>query len=208
MANLIRKYGMFYLTHAVTFFFLCAYSLAANAPNYPFLPALFLPIYLSAAVAMSEREAGDPLLGILPLTPREIMKVKFILGFVFVVVCWFNMGAFTVLQNLSPQLTVQVMKLNTLSSIFTLLLAAAFQLGIQFFGWPNFHKLIIFCAVMFGLFGIIFFISLAKSGHNHPSEFPLIPVLDSLPVLVVGALAVVGILIFNFALRRGSWDAV
>ena len=59
MTALLRKYGLFYLAHTVTFFFLCAYSLAADAPNYPYLPALFLPIYLSAAVATRGHGHGN-----------------------------------------------------------------------------------------------------------------------------------------------------
>jgi hypothetical protein len=207
MAALLRKYGLFYLAHATTFFFLCAYSLATNAPNYPFLPAIFFPIYLSSAVALSEHNAGDPLLGILPLTPGEVMKVKFLLAFVFVIVGWLNMGLFTMLKGLEPQLTWQVMKLNTLGSIYSLLLAAAYQLGIHFFGWKIFQKILILGIVMFAIFDIAFFVGIAKSGHNPPGDFPLVPFLDSLPMLVLGVLTLAAVFVYNLALHRGSWKA-
>ncbi len=205
MVALLRKYSLFYLVHATTFFFLCAYSLATNAPNYPFLPAIFFPIYLSSAVAISERNAGDPILGILPLSPGEIMKVKFLLAFVFVIVGWFNMGLFTMLKGLEPHLTWQVMKLNTLGSIYTLLLAAAFQLGIHFFGWNIFQKILILSIVLFAVFSIAFFVGIAESGYNHPDEFPLVPFLDSLPMLVLGVLTLAAVAVYNLALRRGPW---
>jgi len=206
MAALIKKYGMFYLVHAVTFSFLCAYSLAANAPNFPFLPALFLPIYLSGAVAISERETGDPLMGILPVTTGEIMNVKLILALVFVVVGWVNMGFFTLLQGLDSQLMQQVMKLNTLGAIHALMLAVAYQLGIHFFGWPSFHKVIILMAVVAAVFGVAFFIGLAESGHNHPGMFPLIPFLDSMPIMMLVALSVGALAVFSWVLRRGPWN--
>jgi len=208
MVALVRKFGLFYLGHAVTFFFLCAYSLAANAPNYPYLPALFFPMYLSAAVAMSERETGDPLLGVLPITPGEIMRVKFILAFVFVVVGWLNMGLFTVLQGLPSQMAENVMKLNTLGCIYTLLLAGGFQLGIHFFGWSLFHKAIILFAVVSSVFGILFFIGLAERGNNHPDLFPLVPFLESLPVGFLGIVTVGAGLVYFFVLREGPWNRV
>lgn len=206
MSALIRKYSLFYLTATGTFFFLCAYSLAADAPNYPFLPALFFPLYLAGAMSMSERESGDNLLNILPVTPSEIMKVKFGLIFVFVVIGWLNMTIFTFLQSLEPELAVQVTKLNTISSINTLLLAALFQVGIHFFGWNIFQKVILLFTVIGGIFGIVFFIGLAESGHNHPDMFPLIPFLESLPffILLAGVFAALGI--FYLVMKRGPWS--
>ena len=206
MAALLRKYGLLYLAHTVTFFFLCAYSLAASAPHYPYLPALFLPIYLSAAVATSERETGDPLLAVLPITPGEIMKVKFGLAFAFVVVAWLNMGLFTLLQNLPAVMTANVMKLNTLGAIFTLLLAAFFQLGLQFFGRSIFHKAIIAYTALTGVFGVVFFIGIAERGNNRPEPFPLVPFLESVPgfALVIAAAAVVAV--YAWVHRVGPWD--
>jgi len=206
MTALLRKYGLFYLTTTGTFFFLCAYSLAAGTPNYPFLPALFLPMYLSGAVAMSEGVGNDPLLGVLPVTPAEIMTVKFGLAFVFVVIGWLNMGLFTILQGLDPHLTVQVMKLNTIAGIDTLLLAAAFQLGLHFFGRSVFHKVIIGFCVLGGIFVLVFFIGLAESGNNHPGEFPLIPFLEALPIVLLVLGSVAAAAVYFLVLRRGSWD--
>ncbi len=206
MTALVRKYSLFYLAHAVTFFFLCAYSMAANTPNFPFLPALFFPIYLSSAVALSERETGDPLLNILPVSPGEIMKVKFVLAFVFVVIGWLNMALFTVLQGLDPFLIKPIMTLNTLCSIFTLLLAAAFQLGIQFFGWSVFRKVIILCVVLFSVFGIVFFLGLAESGHNHPEDFPLVPVLNALPTALLVMISALALAAFYLVLNFGPWN--
>jgi len=205
MIELLKRYGLFYLTSAGTFFLLCAYSLAANAPNYPFLPALFLPIYMNGAMAMSERETGDPMISILPITPAEIMRVKFGLAFGFVVIGWLHMGLFTMLQNLGPELTSQVMKLNTIGAINALLLAAAFQLGIHFFGWSAFHKVIIAFSAIGGFFGIIFFIGLAESGHNRPGMFPLIPFLDALPVLLLAVGCAGAATAYFQVLRHGPW---
>jgi hypothetical protein len=207
MTALLRKYGLFYLTSTGAFFFLCAYSLAADAPNYPFLPALFMPVYLSAAMAMSEGMSDDPLMGVLPVTPAEIMTVKFGLAFVFVAIGWINMGLFTMLQGLEPQLAAQVMKLNTIAGIDTLLLAAAFQLGIHFFGHSVFHKVIIGFCVAGGIFGIVFFIGLAESGHNHPGEFPLLPFLEALPIILLIAGCAAAAAVYVLVLRRGPWVA-
>jgi hypothetical protein len=206
MTALVRKYGLFYLGHTVTFFFLCAYSLAANAPNYPYLPAMFFPLYLSSAVAMSERETGDPLLGVLPITPVEIMRVKFLLAFVFVVIGWLNMSLFTALQGLPPHMTENVMKLNTLGSIYTLLLAGAFQLGIRFFGWSTFHKVIILLAIVSGVFSILFFIGIAERGNYNPDLFPLVPLLESLPAVLVGVLAAGAGFVHYYLLQKGPWN--
>ncbi len=206
MTALVRKYGLFYLTHAGTFFFLCAYSLATSAPNYPFLPALFLPIYMSAALAISEREHVDPLLGMLPITQGEIMTVKFGLAFAFVVIGWLHMGLFTVLQGLDSELAGQVMKLNTLSCIFTLQLAAGFQLGLYFFGRSSFYKVIILFTVVSAVFSILFFIGLAENGYHEPGMFPLVPFLDSLPIFLLAVIVAAGTAVFYFVLRRGPWS--
>lgn len=205
MATLVRKYGLFYLVHSVTFFFLCAYSLAANAPNFPFLPAMFFPVYLSAAVAMSERETGDPLLGILPITPGEIMTVKFGLAFGLVVIGWLSMSLFTVLQNLPTELAASVTKMNALAGIYTLLLAAGLQLGIRFFGWSSFHKVIILFAIVSSVFSIVFFIGIAERGFDYPGGFPLVPFLKSLPGFLVGVGAVVAVGVYYFVLRSMGW---
>lgn len=207
MLALVRKYGLFYLTHAVTFFFLCAYSLAASAPNYPFLPALFFSVYLCSAVAMSERETDDPMLGLLPISPRDIMNVKFGLAFAFVVLGWFHMGLFTVLQGLEPHLTVNVIKLSTISASINLLLAASFQLGIHFFGWPSFHKVIIAYAIATGVVCLLFFINLGMRGGNDLRDFPLNLVLDSLPTLVIVFFAVAACALFLLVLRAGPWNS-
>jgi hypothetical protein len=206
MAMLLRKYSLFYLAHAGTFFLLCAYSLAANAPNYPFLPPLFFPIYLSSAIVISERETGDPMLGILPITPREIMDVKFALALVFIVIGWLNIGLFTALQGLSPRMAANVMKLATLCAAYSLLLAAAFQLGLHFFGGSAFRKVIIGFTVVTGVFGILFFIGLAESGHRYLSQFPLNPALSSLPWVVVAIAAAAAGLLYHQVLKRGPWN--
>ena len=206
MTALLRKYGLFYLTHAGTFFLLCAYSLAADAPNYPFLPAMFFPIYLSSAVALSERETGDPLLGILPITPGEIMKVKFGLTFAFVVIGWLNMAFFTALLGLDPLIAANVMKLNTICSIYTLVLAGVFQLGLHFFGWSAFHKVIILFTVATGIFSILFFIGVTERGNNYIDLFPLNPALEALPGFLLGIAAIGAGFLFYFVLRRGPWN--
>jgi len=206
MMALVKKFGLFYLTTAMTFFFLCAYSLAASAPNFPFLPAMFLPIYLSNAVAMSERETGDPLLGVLPISPGEIMKVKFSLAFILVVVSWLNMALFTALQGLPPAMAANVMKLNTIFGIIGLILAAAFQYGIHFFSWGAFHKVIIGFAAVSGVFGIAFFVGLAKKGLNYPGGFPLIPVLETIPGFALGILVIIAVALYHLAYRRGPWN--
>ena len=206
MAALVRKYGLFYLTHAGTFFLLCAYSLAASAPNYPFLPAMFFPIYLSSTVALSERETGDPLLGILPVTPGEIMKVKFGLTFVFVLIGWLHMAFFTALQDLDPRIVSNVLKLNTISSIYTLALAVVFQLGLHFFGQSVFHKVIVIFTVVTAVFSIVFFIGLAERGNNHIGRFPLNPALEALPGFLVGVAAVGAGILFYLMLKSGPWN--
>ena len=206
MATLARRFGLFYLTHAVTFFFLCAYALAASAPHYPYLPPLFFPIYLAAAVALSERETGDPMLGILPISPREIVGAKLGLAFAFVVTGWLNMCAFTLLQNLPAHLATDVYKLSALCSAGTLLLALAFQFGIHFFGLRAFHKLIMGFAALSAVFGGLFFVTLAKRGHRHPEVFPLVPFLESVPWLVVALAAFAGVALFYVGLRTGPWN--
>ena len=206
MAALVRKYGLFYLTSSATFFFLCAYSLAAEAPNYPFLPAVFFPAYLCGAVAMSEHESGDPLLGILPITPGEIMTVKFGLALMFVLVGWLNMTLFTVLQGLPDWMAASVWKMNALGAAYTLLLAAGLQLGIRFFGRSVFHKVIIGLTVLSGLFGITFFIGVAESGRDYPGGFPLVPVLESMPGVLVGLAAVAAGAVYWLVLRRLGWN--
>ncbi len=206
MTMLLRKYSLFYLAHAGTFFLLCAYSLAAKAPNFPFLPPLFFPFYLSAAVAISERETDDPMLGILPITPREIMNVKFVLALVFIVIGWLNIGFFTALQGLSPRMAANIMKLATLCAAFSLMLAASFQLGLHFFGASAFRKVIVGFTVVNGVFVVVFFIGLAESGHRHLSDFPLNPSLSSLPwAVVVLALVLAGVL-YHQILKRGPWN--
>ena len=206
MAALFRKYGLFYLTSSVTFFFLCAYSLAADAPNYPFLPAMFFPAYLCGAVAMSEHETGDPLLGILPITPGEIMTVKFSLALVFVVVGWLNMTLFTALLDLPSGLAANVSKMNALCAIYTLLLAAGLQMGIRFFGRSAFHKVIIMLTVVSGVFGIAFFIGIAERGLDYPGGFPLVPALESLPGALVGLAAAGAAVVYWLVLRRVGWN--
>ncbi len=208
MKALIRKYSLFYLVHSGTFFLLCAYSLAADAPNFPFLPPLFFPIYLSSAVAISERETGDPMLGILPVTPGEIIKVKFILAFFFVVIGWLNMTLFTVVQGLDPVMTTQVMKLNLLGSLFTLLLAAGFQLGLQFFGWRAFHKVIVLTTATTAVFCIIFFVGLAKMGLSGRGGFPLIPALDRMPPLFLVVFSAGVLAIYYWLFRLGSEETL
>jgi len=205
MVSLIRTYGLFYLTATGTFFFLCAYSLATDAPNYPFLPALFFPLYLGGAISMSESKTDHPLMGILPVTPGEIMKVKFGLAFVFVLIGWLNMTFFTLIQPLDSEITIQVMKLNTICATNALLLAAILQFGIHFFGWPSFHKVIITFLVGGSIFVILFFIGLAESGRDHPGMFPLIPFLDSLPLLVVLVGVASALAAFYSILQRGPW---
>jgi hypothetical protein len=205
MTALLRKYGLFYLTSSATFFMLNAYSLAANAPNYPFLPALFFPVYLSGAMAMSEKEDDDPLIGMLPVTPTDIMKVKFGLALTFVVIGWLHMNLFAVLQGLSAEFMSQVVKLNTISSINTLLLAAIFQVCIDFFGWSAVQKIIIMFTVAGGMFCIVFFIGVAESGITDPGMFPLVNILDSIPfvlLLIAGAGATV---VYVQIFRRMPW---
>jgi len=162
--------------------------------------------YLGSAVTMSERETGDPLLDVLPITPGEVMRVKFLLAFVFVVVGWLNMAVFTVLQGLPPQMAGNVLKLNTLGSIYTLLLVGLFQLGIQFFGWSLFHKAIILYSIVSSVFSILFFIGITERGNNHPDHFPLVPFLESLPVGVTVIAAVGAGLAYYFLLREGPWN--
>jgi len=205
MSTLLRKYGLFYLAHSVTFFFLCAYSLVAEAPNFPFLPAVFLPIYLCASVALSERETGDPLLGVLPITPREIMTVKFHLAFALVAVCWINMTVFTLLQGLPESLASSVHKMNLLAAVWTLALAAGLQLGLHYFGWSDFRKVIVGLTVLTGLFSIAFFIGLAESGRDHVGGFPLMPALENTPAGVVGLVGIAGVVAYYVLLRKGPW---
>jgi len=205
MSALLRKYGLFYLAHTVTFFFLCAYSLVAEAPNFPFLPAMFMPIYLCAAVALSERESGDPLLDVLPITPREIMTVKFHLAFALVAVGWVNMTVFTLLQGLPESLAYSVHKLNLLATVWTLALAAGLQLGLHYFGWSNFRKVIIGLTVVTSLFSIAFFVGLAESGRDYVGGFPLVPALESTPAGVVGLVGAVGVVAYYLVLSKGPW---
>ncbi len=208
MTALVRKYGLFYLTSTMTFFFLCAYSLAADAPNYPFLPAMFLPAYLCGAVAMSENESGDPLLGVLPITPAEIMTVKFVLALAFVAVAWLNMTLFTTLQDLPGWMVASVWKMNALGAAYTLLLAAGLQLGIRFFGRSAFHKVIILLTVCSGLFGIAFFIAVAESGRAYVGGFPLVPALEKTPGVLVGLAAALAGAVYWFVLRRVEWSGL
>ncbi len=205
MLSLVRQYGLYYLIAAGTFFFLCAYSLVAKAPNFPFLPAMFLPVYLSGAMATSESNTGKPLLSIMPVTIADIMKVKFGLALVFVVVSWYHMALFTYLQGLGSELTWQVLKLNTICSINTLLLAAFFQLGIHFFGRSIFQKVILSFCIGGAVFCIVFLIGLAESGHNHPGKFPLIPFLDSMPSLVIVGGILIALALFYLLLQRAPW---
>lgn len=206
MAPLIRMYGLFYLTSAGTFFLLCAYSLVAQAPNYPYLPALFLPVYLAGAVAMSEREASDPMLDILPVPPALIARVKFGLALGFVAIALVNVTLFTFMQNLGGELTLRVMKLNVLAAANTLILAALFQAGLHFFGHSTFHKVIIGFTAVGGLFTILFFIAVAESGRDHPDRFPLAPALDGLPLVLVLATVPLALWIYRLVLKRGPWS--
>ena len=207
MLALVRKYGLFYLLHTVTFFFLCAYSLAADAPNFHFLPAMFFTVYLSSAVAMSERDTDDPMLGLLPISPREIMNAKFGLALAFVVMGWFHMGLFTVLLGLDPHVTVNVIKFATISASINLVLAASFHLGIHFFGWPGFRKVIITYVIGASIVSLLFFISLGRRGGDDLRDFPLNPVLDSLPTLLIVFAAVAACALFLLILRAGPWNS-
>jgi hypothetical protein len=207
MVPLIRMYGLFYLTATGTFFLLCAYGLVAEAPNFPYLPALFLPVYLAGAVAMSERETGDPMLGILPVTPALIVRVKFGLALGFVAIALVNMTIFTAIQYLGGELTLRVMKLNILGAMNTLILGALFQAGFHFFGHSTFHKVIIGFTAVGGFFTILFFVAVAESGRRHPDLFPLAPMLDSLPLGLVLATVPVALWVFYLILRRGPWNA-
>jgi multisubunit Na+/H+ antiporter MnhC subunit len=205
MAALIRKFGLFYLTATGTFFLLCAYGLAARAPNFPYLPAVFLPVYLAGAVAMSERETADPMLDILPVAPGLIVKAKFWLGLGFVALALLHMTLFTAMQGLGEELTWRVMKLNVLSALATLVLAAGFQAGFHFFGQASFHKVVIGFCVAGGVFCLAFFIAVAESGRGHPDLFPLAPTLDLLPMAGVLAAVPVGLALFYQIWKRGPW---
>jgi hypothetical protein len=205
MSSLVFKLGKYYFTTMGTFFLLCAYGLMAQAPNYPYLPAMIFPAYLAGAMAMSERDGGDPFLGLLPITRFELARIKFGLGLVLVVVGWGTMTWFAILKPLPEPLDATVHKLAALSAISTLLLGAVFHLGAQHFGFAVFHKVLMGVAAVVGGGTLILFIGVAESGRDHLGGFPLVPWLQTVPtfnLLILGGLALAG---YFAILERGPW---
>lgn len=96
MSAILRKSSFFYFTHLCTFVIPPLFMLAGSLNNRAVLSvmALWIPVWLSSSVLLSERQEAYAFLRILPVTDRRIVRAKFGLALGFAAVYWLVMALF------------------------------------------------------------------------------------------------------------------
>jgi len=132
MFPIIRRSSFLYCTHILTFSLMG--PLQFHKPQAIEMMGVFLPLWLSSSVLWSEREESYAFLRTLPVTDREIVRIKFGIILVATIVYWLLMSSLAFLlwggtESFAARLTFISMICG-----FSLLLAAGWQVAVWHFG--------------------------------------------------------------------------
>ncbi len=133
MLPIIRKSLPLVLSHLVTFTFLAVGPLAGK-PHAVTVMSLLLPLWMTSTVLWIEVGESNPFLRILPITQRDIARIKFTLAFCFLCACGLVQLTATALSGVlldDPGVTITMI---AGSSSIALVLGAVAYLAIWFVG--------------------------------------------------------------------------
>ena len=138
MRALYRHHGVAFVAPVVNFMLICLRTVD-NRGVYLFpLIVVFLPAWITASIAWSEKGESEALLRSLPLTDREVARAKFGLALAGMALYWLLITATAVLTSMGTgHLVANLIYANAVWGA-TLLLVAFWYIGIWSVG---FHRM-------------------------------------------------------------------
>jgi hypothetical protein len=133
MASLLFNRSFFYFSHLVTFSWIGLPLLKQRIGVIPVM-AILIPLWVSSTVLWSEREESYGFLRALPITDREIVRTKFTLVALAVLVYFLLMTAAIVQFCQGTPYLAHNMALVEIGVVASLILAACWFIGIWLFG--------------------------------------------------------------------------
>jgi hypothetical protein len=161
MFPIIRHSSFLYCTHILTFSLMG--PLQFHKPQAIEMMGAFLPLWLSSSVLWSERNESYAFLRTLPVTDREIVRIKFGIILAATVVYWLLMSGLAFLQQGGTESFAPRLAFITVLCAFSLLLAAGWQVGVWRFG-PSAMTLAILVFMGLSFVAAVVFIASFKRG--------------------------------------------
>ena len=152
MLSIFINRSFFYVSHLVTFSLIGLPLLKGRIGVIPVM-AMLVPVWVSSTVLWSEREESYGFLRTLPITDRDIVRIKFTLA-ALVVLVYFLLTAMATAQFCrgTPHLAYD-MALAEIGAVVPLIAAACWSIGIWRFGMGS---IIVILSFMFlGLAGTL-----------------------------------------------------
>jgi len=186
MFPIIRQSSFLFCTHILTFSLMG--PLQFHKPELIEMMAAFMPLWLSSSVLWSERNESYAFLRTLPVTDREIVRIKFGIILAATVVYWLLMSCLAFLLRGGTESFAALLTFITLICGFSLLLAAGWQVGVWRFGQSVMTGIMLVFMGLNFVAAIVFLNSLKRGLASGPSGFTAIHWIASAPWQIQGLL--------------------
>ncbi len=200
MAPIMFNRSFFYFSHLVTFSCI-GLPLVNNRIGVIPVMAMLIPVWVSSTVLFSEKEESYGFLRSLPVTDREIVRTKFTLAAMAVLVYWLLMTAVTVQFCRGTTILAYNMALVEIAAIVSLIAAACWFIGMWLFG-GGIMTIVILVFMFLGIAGALLF-RFGNSSDQWCTAYDVIFVdlLAGAPWYIDGLVLLLGLLCY-YALMR------
>jgi hypothetical protein len=201
MFPIIRRSSFLYCTHILTFSLMG--PLQFHKPQAIEMMGVFLPLWLSSSVLWSEREESYAFLRTLPVTDREIVRIKFGIILVATVVYWLLMSSLAFLRRGGAESFAALLTFITVICGFSLLLAAGWQVAVWHFGQSIMTRAILAFMGLNFVVAIVFLNSVKRGLTSGPSGLTAIHWIAGAPWEVQALLCALVLAVF-FSLMEAA----